>query len=540
VTSSAAKGDASLPKEASGVTADIADRAPTRAAAAVANGSSPEPPAEPRVGGRCRWPDDERGPYFWGVLLLAVLVFGLYAIMSVARYERLDQGSWDLGIFTEAIKKYAHLHAPVSDVRSPGFNLLGEHFHPIIALIAPLFRLFPSATTLLITQALLIAISVVPITRLVIRRLGTGAGMAIGIAYGLSFGLQAAADFDFHELVFAIPLLAFSLVALVDGRYRAAILWAVPLVLVKEDMGIMVAGIGVLTAVRGKKWWQGLGLSMFGLAASAIAVLVIIPALNPAGGYEFWQQIGGADPLSHPGFGGAVRALVSQFFSQADVKVHTVFLLLLATAFLAVGSPISLIAVAALIPRFASSTVNYYGTAYHYNAPLMAILFVAAIDTLIRIRARADPADKAAQPALSAGTSWLRGALLRHGAVAALAVSIALSNSFSLNQYFHPQTMFTQTPDMQAAWRTIALIPNGSTVEASVNLLAPLASRTDVYWIGNANPAPNYVVIYNAGWSQTDTPPDQLESIEQQHKGSHFMQIQRDDQHRVYLYANVG
>ena len=245
------------------------------------------------------------GWYVEGPLLLATVMFGLYAIMSIARFLRLDNGSWDLGMFTEAIKGYAHLGAPIADIRGPGFNLLGDHFHPILVLIAPFFRIFPSSITLLVAQAVLFAISMVPITRLAIRRLGIGAGYAIGIAYGLSWGLQSAADFDFHELAFAVPLLAFSLVALVDGRYRAAILWAMPLVLVKEDMGIFVAGIGVLVAIRGRKWWQGLGLSVFGLAASAVAILVFIPAFNPNGQYGFWQQIGGADPNSHPGMGGA-------------------------------------------------------------------------------------------------------------------------------------------------------------------------------------------------------------------------------------------
>lgn len=541
------KGDTSALNEASDVTVDLAGLAPPRAAragSAGSNGSAPSLPTEPQVGRRrrtARRSEDERGPWYaWGPLLLAALIFGLYAIMSVARYERLDQGSWDLGIFTAAIKEYANLHAPVSTVRGPGFNLLGEHFHPIIALIAPFFRVFPSAITLLIAQALLFAISVVPIARLGIRRLGTGAGMAIGIAYGLSFGLQAAADFDFHEIVFAVPLLAFSLVALVDGRYRAAILWAIPLVLVKEDMGIMVAGIGVLIAVRGKKWWQGLSLSVFGLAASAMAVLVLIPAFNQKSEYGFWQWLGGADPNSRPGFGGAVSSLVGQFFNQADVKFQTVFLLLLATAFLALGSPVSLIAVVPLLLRFASSGVNYYGTWYHYNAPLMPILFVAAIDTLIRIRARSDRADEATQPA-SAGISWLRGTLLRHGAVATLAVSVALSNSFALNQYLHPQKMFTQTSANRAAWRVLALIPDGSSVEASVNLLAPLAARTDAYWIGNGdNPTPDYVAIYNAGWSKVTMAADPLQSIEQRHQGSRFSEAYRNDQDGIYLYAKVG
>ena len=46
------------------------------------------------------------------------------------------------------------------DTRAAGFNLLGDHFQPIVALIAPFFRVFPSSATLLVAQALLTAASV--------------------------------------------------------------------------------------------------------------------------------------------------------------------------------------------------------------------------------------------------------------------------------------------------------------------------------------------------------------------------------------------
>jgi Predicted membrane protein (DUF2079) len=57
-------------------------------------------------------------------------------------------------------------------------------------------------------------------------------------------------DFDFHELAFAVPLLAFSLSALVRGRTRAAAAWALPLVFVKEDQGFTVAAIGVVILIN--------------------------------------------------------------------------------------------------------------------------------------------------------------------------------------------------------------------------------------------------------------------------------------------------
>src|SRR6516165_12319267 len=187
-------------------------------------------------------------PVAW---LIALATFLAYDVISVFKYLRLAPGSWDLGIFTEYVKQAAHLHAPVVAIRGTGFNLLGDHFQPIVVLIAPFFRLFPTPVTLLVAQALLTAISVVPVCRAARELLGTWPSRGIGLAYGLSWGLQQMIDFDFHEIAFAVPLLAFSLSALVRGRPRAAVWWAMPLVFVKEDQGFTVAAIGLLMLMAG-------------------------------------------------------------------------------------------------------------------------------------------------------------------------------------------------------------------------------------------------------------------------------------------------
>ncbi|HWG60265.1 MAG TPA: DUF2079 domain-containing protein, partial [Streptosporangiaceae bacterium] len=239
--------------------------------------------------------------------LIAGAVFAAYTVLSVSRYVRLDPGSWDLGIFTEYVKQIAHLKAPVVDIRGTGFNLLGDHFQPIIATIAPFFRLFPSPVTLLVAQALLTAVSVIPVSRAATALLGSkGAGRAIGAAYGFSWGLQQMINFDFHEISFAVPLVACSLSAFVRGRPRAAMAWALPLVLVKEDQGFTVAAIGILMILTarsraepsgGRMWPDGLRygavLVVWGIAWSVLEITVIIPHFNPGHHYPYWFD-GGA------------------------------------------------------------------------------------------------------------------------------------------------------------------------------------------------------------------------------------------------------
>ena len=171
-------------------------------------------------------------PVTWAI---AVVAFGAYAAIGLFRLIELNPSSWDLSIYTEYVKQYASLHAPIVDVRAPGFNLLGDHFQPIVAVMAPFFRVFPSSATLVVGQALLVAASIFPVSQLAREKLGACPARAIAVAYAFSWGLQQLAQFDFHEIAFAVPLLAFSLSALARGHTRAAVGWALPLVFVKED-----------------------------------------------------------------------------------------------------------------------------------------------------------------------------------------------------------------------------------------------------------------------------------------------------------------
>ena len=492
--------------------------------------------------------------------LIALAVFAAYTTISLSRYLRLDPGSWDLGIFTEYVRQLAHLHAPVVNIRGSGFNLLGDHFQPIVGLIAPVFLLFPSAATLLVVQALLTAVSVVPVSRAAAARLGTGAGRLIGAAYGLSWGLQQMIDFDFHEIAFAVPLLACSLSALLRGKVRAAALWALPLVFVKEDQGFTVAALGVLIVVmslararqdararaaqdgaapdraapdRAALRWGAL-LIVWGLAWSFLAIAVIIPHFNALHQYPYWSDGGVLSPSgSHP----SAPSVLAQFGHSYVPKLRTTLLILLPVAFLALGSPLALVAVPSLALRFVSTNSAYWGAGYHYNATVMPIVFIAAIDTLGRIRAyRARPEGEAGpRPWFS---SWLNPAATRALPALMLVIAAVTARPFPLSDLWHAQT-YQISPHVQGEDAAMARVPGGTTVEATLTMLAPLAARDDTYWIGNAgNPAPQYIVFdeLDSGWSPPPSNP--LTFVEQRHPGATYRQVYENN--FVYVFRRVG
>ena len=68
---------------------------------------------------------------------LALVFFLLYAALSVSRQLQLRTTGYDLGIFEQAVRGYAHLGPPVAELKGPGFVLLTDHFHPILAVLAP-------------------------------------------------------------------------------------------------------------------------------------------------------------------------------------------------------------------------------------------------------------------------------------------------------------------------------------------------------------------------------------------------------------------
>nr|WP_234341815.1 DUF2079 domain-containing protein [Streptomyces sp. NRRL S-646] len=425
----------------------------------------PAPVASPPRDRRPR-PSGRRDPY-----LLATALFAAYAALSVIRYEHLATRSWDLGIFEQAVRAYAHLQAPVVDLKGPGFNILGDHFSPVLALLAPLYRLFPSPVTLLVAQAALFALSAVPVTRAAAGLLGRPRGLVLGIAYGLSWGLQRAVDFDFHEICFAVPLIAFSLEALPARRWRPALWWALPLVLVKEDLGLTVAAIALVVALRCRRSPRplvyALAVAVLAIAATLVTLTLVIPSFNTTGGYDYWTKVDSGFTL----------------FDGTGTKLRTLAWLLIPTSgLLALRSPLFAVALPTLGWRFYSADDHYWGTDWHYSAVLMPVVALALVDALARARVSSRP--------------WLRS-YAQHTPAAVAGAALALTTTLPLSTLTDSATY--DTPEgVPRIERALARIPSGATVEADIGPSSRLTSRCRVFWIGDTRGiAPDYIAFHN-------------------------------------------
>jgi uncharacterized membrane protein len=398
---------------------------------------------------------------------LAAALFIIYAALAIRDQQQMVTTGYDLGIFDQAIRNYAHGHLPTSTLKGPHYDLLGDHFSPIIATLAPFYLLWPSTYTLLIAQAALFAIGAVPLTRWATAELGARAALAVGVIYGLSWGIASAAGFDFHEIAFAVPLLAFSATALGQRRPHAAILWALPLLLVKEDLGLTVAIIGLISATRGAKK-SGLATAVIGIAGSIIEIKLLIPAANHAP-YAYTTSLFSAGP-AHAGTAAHLLYDAAHFLLP-HVKIITLIQLLAPTAFLSARSPLILLTVPTLTWRFLSGDSMYWGTMFQYSAVLMPIVVAAFIEALTRRRARPSSPMRPTRP-------WRTGIL--PPLVFGLIVTAILLPSYPLAKLAHPSEWSTP-PRTTAARTLLQRIPNGATVSASNTLIPQLTDRATVY-----------------------------------------------------------
>jgi hypothetical protein len=336
------------------------------------------------------------------------------------------------------------------------------------------------------------------------------------------------------------------------------VLWAIPLVFVKEDQGFTVLAIGLILAFAYRRHGAGLLLECWGLLWSLLAITLIIPHFNPQHSYHYWTEAGAFSPV-----GGhfSVSALWSTLSDGASTKLPTLAMILLPTAFIALRSPVIVAALPSLALRAINTNPSYWGTAWHYNATVMPIVFIAAIDAMARIRARnrggaSLPAESAERVAVSmAGPQLPRSRLIaalgtaaeRYGAAAMVAICAALAFQFPLSNLWTPAT-YALGPHVTAENTAVALVPDGASVSTDLDLLAPLASRTDTYWLGNAstNPATRYVVFDTqstdcTAWEAVCTsarPGTVLPLVESLTHGAHYQLVY--DSNGVFVFRHTS
>ena len=406
------------------------------------------------------------------VLAIAGAFAAGYSVYGLFRHWHFDSGAFDMGIFDQVVWHLSRFEVPASSVRGYA-NILGDHFSPILALLAPLYWIAPGPETLIIAQAVLLALSIVPVFVYARRRLPAGPAYALAIAYGLFWGMQRAATFDFHEIAFAPLIIATAILALDDGRWVLFWTMALLLILVKEDLIPIIGGFGLLLLLR-REFRQGLIAIAVSCAAFVVIVRWVIPTM--AGSTVFGYTGAYVEAMQDP------WRIPILFFTPA-LKLRTILSLLGPFLFLPLLSPLSILIVPIAAERFLSSSPNLWGTAFHYWPPVAPVLAMAAADGLARV-----------------GT-WLRSGRVDSRAMTTMRVCAAMCivlcaivpGHQPLLRLFKP-SFYRRVPVQDAGNKVVGLIPKDASVVAQGPILPHLSNRDRVFLLENTEPDTEFLV----------------------------------------------
>ena len=313
----------------------------------------------------------------------------LYAIyfsyLTILRYHAFESRALDMGNLHQAIWNTAHGNWFRMTNQEAGLtSRLSMHVEPILLPIAGLYRLFPSVETLLILQATVVALGAVPLFALAHHlRLGDWPALAFAVAYLLNPTIQAANWLEFHPVTLAPTFLMAAFYFLIARTPRSTIWFALFAVLAascKEEMGLLVAMLGVYAALAQRRWRFGLITFGLGVGWSLLAVLGIQAAF--AGGNIHWGR--------YAYLGDTTQAKVLSLLTRPDLIVAQLqaanagryfFEMLLPVGFLSLLAPeVLLLALPSLaINLLAQFSPMHQVTTLIYAAPILPFVMLSAV-----------------------------------------------------------------------------------------------------------------------------------------------------------------
>ncbi|HEX6509172.1 MAG TPA: DUF2079 domain-containing protein, partial [Chloroflexota bacterium] len=325
---------------------------------------------------------------------LCLIFAAIFVWLSLARHAAYQSHAFDLGNVDQAVWNTLHGRFLRFTDMQVGQRVLTSrlaiHVEPFLVLMAPLYALHAGPQTLLVVQGLVTAAGAIPAYLLAYSAMRRPwLSLVFPVAYLLHPSLQNAVLDDFHAVTLSACFLMWAIYFLWRDRLLPFAVFAALGVSTKEEVGLIVAGLGIWLMLKGRHTAGGLA-ALAGLAAFLLDVAVIIPHFNPAGHSPYLARY---SYLGH-GLGGVARGIVTHPGLVLDTlksegRLQYLSDLLHPLGFVAIlNVPALLPAVPVLLINMLSTDPTMYSGFYQYSPEIIplvvaaAILGVAAVDRL--------------------------------------------------------------------------------------------------------------------------------------------------------------
>ena len=309
--------------------------------------------------------------------------------LAVQEHRAFETGRFDLGNMVQAVWSTAHGRPlDVTELDGEQINRLGAHVDPILVAFALPWWLWPSPTMLLVVQAAVIALGALPVFWLARKHLGS---VRLGSLFAFVYLLYAPVQWlpldEFHPVALACPLLAFAVWYLDERRLLAALPFLALAVLTKEELPLVVAGLGVWYVLARGERVAGTVMALGGVALGAFYLGVVIPHFREGAAPAFYER--------YDAVGGSPSGIVETAFTDPLALLRAVtegrdlaYLFQLSLPLVGIFLAAPLLVLPAL-PELAANLLSEVPTQtsieFHYTAPIAPFLVTAAVLGVARV-----------------------------------------------------------------------------------------------------------------------------------------------------------
>ncbi|MGB3237191.1 MAG: DUF2079 domain-containing protein [Geitlerinemataceae cyanobacterium] len=237
--------------------------------------------------------DGSKNPWFRLVVVGAIAFFGFCLILTLHRYYTF-YASFDQGIFNQVFWNNAHgrffqssLSSSLSaSVEQAGeypqvfYHRLGQHFTPALLLWLPIYALFPSPVTLSVLQVVLVTAAGILLYFLARQYLESPMAAFMTLSFYAANAILGPTIGNFHDIC-QIPLFVFCLLLAMEKRcWWLFWLLAAVILLVREDAGIGLFGVGVYLVLSRRYPRTGLALCTLSFGYMVLLTTAIMPIFS--------------------------------------------------------------------------------------------------------------------------------------------------------------------------------------------------------------------------------------------------------------------
>lgn len=314
--------------------------------------------------------------------------FASFSYLSILRFTSFNAEYYDLGIMTQVVHNSSLGRIFTMTLPETVINATrgAVHLDPLILIITPFYKIFPSPITLLIIQTAFLAVGGILIF-LIARKLGLNDKWSILVSYSwwLYPPIMWSNMYDFHAVVLGGVLMLGVVLADLSGKRKIGMLLSLLVIISKEQAGLVVGMYYFFT------WWQ-MGVkkkenfslmlwSMIAFTYALGAMFVMIPYLRGGNHFALERYHYSKEPIMF------LSQIFSSVFNLTSVETGLVMLL--------GGGWIGLVGWVWMFPALPDLAINLLSQAegmkgiyHHYSALTTPFVFLSIIFGLKSILAK--------------------------------------------------------------------------------------------------------------------------------------------------------